>query len=305
MVGRVIEALARAPAPRVRLPPAVVEQLFAARRFAARLRRKTVRVGALTLPYLEGGVGEPLVLLHGFSDNKDSFVDAVRGLVGRYRVVLPDLPGFGEASSPLQFRYSLRTMAAVLRELCDALGIERMHLGGNSLGGAIAARFALDHPRRVRSLVLVCAAGVAMPRPSPLQRELDAGRNPFVLHTFEEHAAFMRFVLEVPPPVPWPVRWHLAQTFIARAELNRKIMDDLLSDDMDLTPDLVHIEAPTLVLWGDRDRLIDVSAAHVFHRRVSDSRLVILHGIGHCPQYETPPRTQALLGSFFASVRAP
>ena len=158
------------------VPKRVAQSLLVARRMTARVRRRTLRVGSFELPFLEGGQGEPLVLLHGFSDSKDSFVDVARSFVPTRRVILPDLPGFAEASQPLDFRYSLDRMVELFSKFIDSLGLARFDLVGNSLGGAISAAYALERPERVRSLALLGAAGVPMPCPSPLQQRIEAGQ---------------------------------------------------------------------------------------------------------------------------------
>jgi pimeloyl-ACP methyl ester carboxylesterase len=223
-------------------------------------------------------------------------------LTGHRRVILPDLLGFGEASQPADFDYRLSNLAEILGDFLEGIGLHRYDLGGNSLGGAVSATLALQRPDAVRSLMLVASAGVRMPRPSPLQLQLDAGENPFVMSTFEEYQAWVRVVLELPPSIPIAVQRYLADDFIGRAPLNAKIMDQLLGSDEDLTERLPEIEAPTLLLWGDRDRLIDVSAGRVFHRELPDARMVILHGVGHCPQLETPRKTARVFREFLASV---
>lgn len=301
VTARMMQTLIRAPSPRVRLPATVIDRLFSARRYASRLRLERRRVSSVDLPYLIGGAGEPVVLLHGFGDNKDSFVDTVRDLTRRHTVVLPDLPGFGDALAPPGFEFTLHGFARVIGGLIDAVGLGPVHLGGNSLGGAVSAALALERPELVRSLTLIGSAGVQMPRPSALQRRMEAGDNPFVIESFEEYEALMRFVLERPPPIPWPIRRHLADGFIARAELHQQIMENILAGQWDLTEELDRIGVPALALWGDRDRLIDVSAGRVFHERLPRSRLVIFHGVGHCPQYEVPERTGSLVERFLAS----
>ncbi len=90
----------------------------------------------------------------------------------------------------------------------------------------------------------------------------------------------------------------MADDYIARAPMFTKIMGDLLAADADLTPRLGEIEVPTFVLWGDKDRLIDLSVGHVYRDRVQDASMVVLHGIGHAPQYEAPRRTAALIQEF-------
>jgi abhydrolase domain-containing protein 6 len=298
VAGAVMDALLRAPPLPLPMSDAAIRSLFAMRRFAARLVPRVARVRGFVIPYLEGGQGDPLVLVHGFSDDKDSFVDAVRPLTRHRRVILPDLLGFGEATQPTDFQYRLHSLAEVLAEFIEQVGLQRFDLGGNSLGAAVAIQLALMHPTRVRSLSLIAAAGVRMPRSSPLQEQLDAGHNPFVLRDVGEYRSWVRFVCEVPPSLPPAIEDHLARKFLDRAEMNARIMDDLLEGDEDLTPHLPDIHVPTLVLWGDRDRLVDVSAGRVIHREVPEARMVLMHGVGHCPQYEAPKQTAHLLQTF-------
>ena len=148
---------------------------------------------------------------------------------------LPDVPGFSDASQPWAFHYSLSAITEVLASAFDRLGLARFHVVGNSLGGAIAAQYALTHPERVRTLTLIGAAGVEMPIPSKLKEMMDDGINPFVVQTYEQWAEFIQMVLERPPPMPAVVRRHMARVFIGRAALNSKIMDDLLEQDFDFS----------------------------------------------------------------------
>lgn len=284
----------------VQLPPSVIAAVFDLRRRSAGLERKQVDVGRFTLPYLEGGNpdGPTIVLIHGFSDSKDSFVDTCQALSGTYRLILPDVPGFAEASSPLDFTYDLASLTGVVAGFFDALGLRDVHVVGSSLGGAIAVQLAMTRPECLRSMSLVAAAGLKMPTPSPLQLRLDAGDNPFVVDSHEGYEDFVRFVMEKQPPIPAPIRRHLAQEFMERASLNQKIMADLLSGDWDFTPRLGDVNTESLLIWGDRDRLIDISAGRAYHRGLPNSRMVIFHGIGHIPQYECPARTGRYIARF-------
>lgn len=268
--------------------------MFGARRRVSGVRLHPLRAGRFELPALVGGPaddGVPVVLLHGFSDTKDSFVDVARALTRERRVILPDLPGFSDASQHVDHRYTVPSIAALLVEALGELAPAGAHLVGNSLGGAVAAYIGLEHPGWVRSLTLIGAAGVRMPVASALQRHIEAGHNPFVVRSEEEYPAFLRFVLERVPPLPGPVARRMARDFVARRPMNEKILAELLEDELDLTERLAEIEVPTMLLWGDRDRLIDLSAGKVFHRRIPQARLVVMHGIGHCPQVEAPGAT--------------
>lgn len=233
----------------------------------------------------------PVVMLHGFSDTKDSFVDVARAVTRTRRAILPDLPGFSDASQHRDHLYDVPGIAGVLREALAEVAPDAVHLVGNSLGGAVAAWLALEHPGWVRSLTLIGAAGVRMPVASAMQRHIEAGHNPFVINSREEYHAFVRFVVERMPPGSGLVRGLMAERFMARREMNEKILDELVSSDLDLSERLGEIAVPTLLLWGDRDRLIDLSAARTYHRAIPGSRLVVMHGIGHCPQVEAPRAT--------------
>ncbi|MBV1862487.1 MAG: alpha/beta fold hydrolase, partial [Nannocystaceae bacterium] len=236
-----------------------------------------------------------------FSDNKDSFVDTCQALCDSHRLVLPDLPGFAEASSPLDFTYDLASLAEVVEGFFDVVGLRDVHVVGSSLGGAVAVQLGLTRPELLRSMSLLAAAGLRMPSPSPLQLRLDAGDNPFVLDSHEGYEDFVRFLMEKQPPVPAPIRRHMAQEFIDRARLNEKIMTDLLEGDLDLTPRLAELETESLLIWGDRDRVIDISAGRAYHAGLPNARMVIFHGIGHMPQYECPERTGRYLRRFIES----
>jgi pimeloyl-ACP methyl ester carboxylesterase len=309
LVHHSIRALSRLPSP-ARVPGArgVLRSVYAARRWVARLRLRHVTVDGLSLPVLEGGPrdgavwGPPLVLLHGFSDRKDAFVESVRHLSSRYRVILPDLPGFGDAPAPPGFDYSIAHQARVLERLLDALGVDELHLGGSSMGGAIALECATRWDARLRSLTLISTAGVDMPTPSPLAQLVERGRNPFILERIEDYPPFLAFLFERPPPAPAAVVRELARETLARAPHYAAIMRRLLEERVDYTAALPRLHQPTLVVWGDRDRLIDPSSAAVLARALPNVKRVTLAGIGHCPHYESPDELAHVLAEFLRRV---
>ena len=130
------------------------------RRNAALVRKEIELPGGLRYAYLEGGTGEPLVLLHGFGADKDNFDPAAYFLVPHYRVIVPDHIGFGESSRPAGADYSPPAQAEHLHALVKSLNLARIHLGGNSMGGQIAMAYAVAHSNEVQSLWLLAPAGV-------------------------------------------------------------------------------------------------------------------------------------------------
>jgi len=142
--------------------------VFAAQRWRAGLTRKEITIpGGLRYVYLEGGRGEPLLMLHGFGANKDNFTAMARYLTPHYRVIIPDHIGFGESSHPQDLDYAPPAQAARLRVLMHALAIRRFHLAGHSMGGQISLIYISLYAGDVKSLWLIDPGGVlSAPRAS-------------------------------------------------------------------------------------------------------------------------------------------
>ena len=133
-------------------PLAVARWLRNALRRLAGLQAKTIRVQGQTFPYLVGGAGEPLVLVHGFTADKDAWGAVARHLTAQYTVIAPDLPGFGDTVRDPNANYSLDTQVENLRAFLQSMQLKRVHLGGNSMGGGVVALYAAKYPQEVASL---------------------------------------------------------------------------------------------------------------------------------------------------------
>ena len=257
------------------------------RRRAALFRREIELPGRLRYVYLEGGRGEPLMLLHGFGANKDNFVRVARFLTSRYRVIVPDHIGFGESAHPAEADYSPPAQAYRLRALADALGIKTIHLGGNSMGGHIAMTYAALYPTEVASLWLLDPAGVWSAPPGQLRKIMAAtGRNPLLVRTPGDAARLFTFVMSEPPFVPWFVLDVLAQERIRNAALEEKIFKQLGDDSVEAR--VTGLATPTLIVWGDQDRMLSVETAGVLHKLMPRSQVIVMRGVGHLPMLERP-----------------
>src|SRR5260221_6494636 len=154
--------------------------VWAAQR-AARARLSEVVVFGVKVPvFVREGEGIPVVFVHGFAADKESWLLLARLLDKRRAFVIPDLPGFGAAGEIPPERASARAQSHALLAILDALGHPRAHLVGSSMGGGIALRTAVDAQERVASLILVGSVGPVV-QPNELTRELDAARHPLVL----------------------------------------------------------------------------------------------------------------------------
>lgn len=253
---------------------------------------------ALRVPYYTGGEGPLLVLLHGFGDSKISFVQAAEWLTPHFRVVLPDVPGFGDTDQDLQQSYGARSQTKRLHrflEHIDAFADGPIVLGGNSMGGHISAAYALQHPERVRKLVLLDAAGLRVDDPVPYR----ASEAP--LRSEAEFEEYLEGNFVNKPFVPGPFK----RMFIEKSQKNfewlNKIRADLRSDpDYLLNDRIAGIAVPTLVLWGDRDTTVSPAHARVWDASLPNSQLIILPEMGHSPQYENPEQTAKIIVDFLS-----
>lgn len=293
-------------------PERVRPLLLALNRRAAGLRAATLEVDGHRLRYLERAArgADPqaptLVLLHGIFAEKDHWVDFVRALPRDYRVVVPDLPGFGESDRLDEARYAYADQLPRLAALLDALGIGRAHLAGSSMGGTLAALFALRHPGRVLSLALIGAPhGLRSPMPSPADRLIDAGELPLIARNPDEFEALLQRLFERRPWLPYPVLHAARREAAQRAASNRRLWREHVADRFLLQARVGELRLPVLALWGRCDRVFDVSGLALLRLRLPHAELHTLQGVGHLPMMEVPARSARLYARFLATPPGP
>ena len=257
------------------------------------LREEFVDLGEQRMAIYQGGPVDAkgvIVLLHGYSADKDVWPRFARHLLDDYRVIIPDLAGHGATGFDPGWDYSAPAQARRVATLLDRLGIEQAHLAGNSMGGFIAAHFALAYPQRTRSVLLIDPAGVESPQPSDMGRMLAAGRNPFEVSSRKDFDEFYAMTMASPPWLPGFVLAAMAQKYQDRRGELAQIFRGFYQRDL-LDAQLGRIPAPALLLWGREDRLIHVSSAPVWAAGLPNVQLQIEDGIGHMPMVERPAQT--------------
>ena len=264
-------------------------------RSASGLESKTLVVGEETWHYLDGGPedADVLFMIHGFGADKDNWTRFARSLTRTHRVIAPDLPGFGETGWHPGRDYSLTAQRDRVADFAAALGLERIHLIGNSMGGHLAGLYAYEYPNDVMSLALVNNAGVISPDESDLQRALAQGENPLIVRSLDDFDRLIEFVSYKEPFVPWPVRGVMAQTALDRADENASIFTALISDAAGLEPLLAEINMPVLIIWGEYDRVLDVSSIEKMRPLLPQAEVIIMEDTGHIPMLERPSETAA------------
>lgn len=258
---------------------------------AAGLEQRAIDVAGHHIEYLEGGRGEPLVLLHGFGADKSNWARVSRYLTPHFRVVAPDLPGFGESTRDPNASYAIPDQVERIHAIVHELGLESFHLGGNSMGGQISGTYASRYPDEVKSLWLLAPGGVASAKPSELATLLTKGVNPLSVDSLEGFDRLLDFAFVEKPFIPGPIKRHLAQLAVASHSFNEKVYRELHDPPVPLEPAVKGLSVPTLIVWGDHDRLLDVSGAEILGSLLPNARVVIMKNVGHVPMVERPKET--------------
>lgn len=250
------------------------------------LHEARASIPGFELPYLEGGQGEPLLLIHGFGADKNNFTRIARFLTPHYRVIAPDLPGFGAASKPDSVTYTIAEQVERLRAFAQGLGLKKLHLGGSSMGGAIATTWAARYPDEVASLWLLAPAGTAAAFDSELRRHYqETGEILLVAKTPEDHLRIMGFVMSHPPLLPYSVKRVLGERAAADYPLHSKIFA-ALNQEPPIESWATRIETPTLIVWGTEDRALNPKGAEALKAIMPHASAILMPGIGHLPMIE-------------------
>ncbi|WP_220815583.1 alpha/beta fold hydrolase [Pseudomonas paralcaligenes] len=285
-------------------PSLLIASVQFVERQLAGLSARTATVDGLTLHYYEGGPadGDTLVMIHGFGANRDNWLRMARHFTERYRVIALDLPGFGESSKP-DASYDVASQTERLHAFVTALNIEKPHLIGNSMGGHIAALYAARYPDQVSSIALLDNAGITSPRMSEMFQMIERGQpNPLVVRKAEDFGTLMDFVFVNPPPLPDSLKHHFAAQSMANQAHYDMIFTQLREQYVPLEPELPKIQVPVLVLWGERDRVLDVSSIEVMKPLLQKPTIVVMKDCGHAPMIERPEETAQHYQAFLDSL---
>jgi pimeloyl-ACP methyl ester carboxylesterase len=251
-----------------------------------------VTVYGARIHYAEQGKGPVVVLLHGLADDSRVWRATLGPLTRAHRVITVDLIGHGRSAKPL-LNYRPATFTDFFVGFLDALHVERATLVGNSLGGWVGLLVALRQPRRVERLVLVDSGGFA-------DQKLPPVLNPASL---KESRELLHYVLASPKLADDPTLaaavltkrvvngdGYTIATFLASARRNEDTIDGRLG----------KLTAPTLVVWGEQDRLIPLALGRRFARDIPGAGLQIIPDCGHVPQFERPDAFNKALLNFLA-----
>lgn len=283
------------------MPQSVLDVEFARQRWLAGAKVHSVRVGDHEWKYLEAGQGPLVVLLHGFTGAKENWLPVMRELAKTNHVIAPDLPGWGESERQASNNYGPKSQVERIAQFLRQLGEKPALLVGHSMGGQFVGLLAARHPELVGPIMLMSSAGVEF-KENAFGRAVVEGRNPFEVRTRAELHRYLGIVFTDPPFLPWPADEAMVRKRRHDVLFEQKVLDSIGRgpEAFMLEAELGRIQSPVLLLWCRDDRVIDISAAEIFHNGLPRSQTVILAGCGHMPMMAQPENVTDAIREFMS-----
>jgi len=274
---------------------------------------KHVSLHGERLAYRRAGTGPALLLLHGIAGSSGTWMAAMRILQRDYTVVAPDFLGHGKSTKPFG-DYSLGNHASGMRDLLEVLDIDRVTIVGQSFGGGVAMQFAYQFPERCERLVLVDAGGLGR-EVSWMLRLLTLPAAEYVMPLLfparvrswgDSVATFIgnRGIRQPRAAEMWRSYRSLTEPENRQAFIRtmRAVIDPGGQSVSAINRLYLAAAMPTLIVWGDQDRIIPVAHAYKAHETIPNSRLEVLKGVGHFPHVEDPVRFVEILVDFLRTT---
>lgn len=253
----------------------------------------------------EGDIADslPIVLIHGTSSSLHTWDVCTKEWMKNHRVIRFDLPAFGLTGPNAENDYSIARYASFVNALLEKLSVKRCYIAGNSLGGFITWTFTLNHPEKVKKMILIDAGGYPIDANKSGTLAFKLGRTPVLKHLLT--VLMSRSVVEKSLKTAYYDENKVTDSIVDRymemalREGNRKAfvarMNQVFAGD---TAKIKTIKTPTLIIWGDHDRLIPLECAYKFQRDLPNNKLIVLKNEGHVAMEESPERVISLVEDF-------
>jgi len=259
-----------------------------------------------TLAYIDMGraAGPAVVLIHGYTDNARDWVPMLPYLSKDFRLILVDIRGHGKSSKP-ECCYSRLDFAYDIKLLLDGLGVKRADIVGHSLGSIIAQTFAEYWPQMTSHVILIASTGGHPPGAAKMAPQFD-------------YAAEIRKLKEpIEPDSPFMIAWWDSPTPVDAEFIRRQrqdaagiplrvwlaVLDQGLSPDndyADLQRTLPRLQAPTLLIWGSKDPIMEEPVRQTLRSALPHAQVRVFDGLGHNPFWENPRAVAAVINDFLA-----
>ncbi len=284
-------------------PERVAGYMLDLARSKAGLVKKQVKIDDQNIVYLEGGKGPAILLLHGYTGEKDNWLQFAGYLTKDYHVVIPDIPGYGESSKLMDASYNLSSQMSRLHKFVQVVNLKKFHIAGNSMGGFFSGIYAVRYPDEIISVGLFDAAGVRSLQKSDVEKMMEKGANPLILRDENDLSRLSKILFVHPPSLPYPLRKMFVKEAINNRAFYEKALKEIGPDFLSLEKQLPKIKAPALILWGDQDKILDISSVPVFERGLKKHKTIIVKDCGHVPQIEKPKETAEYYLDFIRNLK--
>jgi len=234
------------------------------------IEHRWAEVSGHKVHYVFAGNGHPVVMVHGGANDWNEWSTNIGDLAEYYRIYALDLPGFG-LSPGWKTRCTYTDLLSFMHDFVDAIGLDRTHLIGHSLGGRVCLDFALTYPQRVERMVLVDSSGLAK---------------------------ITRLGLLVSSVI-----WIMRRLVLLHKTCAKVTEETVMNHERDYPQCLARIQTPTLVIWGQKDIYLPVEQARRTYRLLPDARLEVFPSCGHAPHRENPEAFKKAILQFLAGER--
>ncbi len=250
------------------------------------IKEKEIEIDGLKINYKIGGEGFPFLILHGWGGSCDSWKKVIEILEKEFKIACLDFPGFGKSSFP-PAAWSLNDFSNLVKKFTEKIGFEEFFLLGHSFGGRVAIKFVNFFPEKVKKLILISSAGI---KPTlNLKTKIifwlaNWGNCIFSLRPFSQFKESARKIFYF---------FLRGKDYVKARGVMRETMKKILAED--LSPFLSQIKKETILIWGERDRVVPLKYGMIFKEKIENSKLIVLPKLGHSPHLENPQKLAEIL----------
>jgi pimeloyl-ACP methyl ester carboxylesterase len=254
------------------------------------MKKKFIHVDDLKICYREGGEGKSILVLHGWGIDSSKYIPLLNELEGKYRVIAPDLPGFGDSEPPKKAWGVSDYKLFVLRFL-DKVKVDHFYVLAHSFGGRVAIKLGAEDRERIKKMVLTGAAGI---KPKKRAKRMILG----IVAKVGKVALSLPVVSKLSGPARRLLyRVAREQDYMRTSGIMRPIFTKVVRED--LRAYLKDVRSKVLLLWGEDDKMTPVSDGYLMERKMPFAEIMVFKDVGHRLPYEKPKEFSDLVFSFF------
>jgi pimeloyl-ACP methyl ester carboxylesterase len=259
---------------------------------------KSIAVDAGSISYLQGGQGRLILLLHGLFGQKEQWMDMACALTKNgFRVIAPDLPGYGQSGTYPITIYQLESQVKTLQRFMRLVTGEPFDIAGNSMGGAIAGLYANQYPQEIKSLAFIGAPLGIIVWSDQVRDSIYQGVNPFIPIDQSQLDSEMDMLFAKPPVISDDIKTQLLQDYRNDNRHYQQVWN-IVNFYGNTLKRLPNQYLPTFILWGEHDEIFNISGLPVLKKKFPHSQSHRLADIGHLVMLEQPLKIADLYTSF-------